>query len=163
MGASDPFEILLRHDHWATREIIAPCEALSGEQFHRRFEMGPGSLHDTITHIIGAMRVWTDILEQRDIRPRPEGAQKRSPAELRALLDESAAELASIARRRGLEEVVTRVREGKTYTFTRAVVLAHVATHGMHHRAQCLNMLRHVGVNPLPKSSVTEWSLAAEA
>jgi uncharacterized damage-inducible protein DinB len=29
----------------------------------------------------------------------------------------------------------------------------------MHHRAQCLNMLRHLGVTPLPPSSVTEWDL----
>jgi hypothetical protein len=27
----------------------------------------------------------------------------------------------------------------------------------MHHRAQCLNMLRHIGLTPLPLSSVLEW------
>jgi uncharacterized damage-inducible protein DinB len=31
-------------------------------------------------------------------------------------------------------------------------------THGMHHRAQCLNMLRRLGVQPLPPSSVAEWT-----
>jgi len=41
-------------------------------------------------------------------------------------------------------------------------VITHVTTHGMHHRAQCLNMLRHVGVNPLPQSSVLQWMLAGE-
>ena len=34
----------------------------------------------------------------------------------------------------------------------------HTMTHGMHHRAQCLNMLRHLGVSPLPPSSVVEWA-----
>jgi uncharacterized damage-inducible protein DinB len=47
-------------------------------------------------------------------------------------------------------------------TFTRAVILCHVHTHSMHHRAQCLNMLRHLGVSPLPQSSVTDWSRAAQ-
>ena len=28
----------------------------------------------------------------------------------------------------------------------------------MHHRAQCLNMLRQLGVTPLPPSSVAEWT-----
>jgi len=46
---------------------------------------------------------------------------------------------------------------GKQYAFTRGAILAHVTTHGMHHRAQCLNMLRHIGVSPLPLSSVLEW------
>jgi uncharacterized damage-inducible protein DinB len=32
----------------------------------------------------------------------------------------------------------------------------------MHHRAQCLNMLRHLGVTPLPASSVTEWTWMGE-
>jgi uncharacterized damage-inducible protein DinB len=41
---------------------------------------------------------------------------------------------------------------------TRGAVLAHVTTHGTHHRAQCLNMLRRLGVNPLPPSSVAEWT-----
>jgi uncharacterized damage-inducible protein DinB len=32
----------------------------------------------------------------------------------------------------------------------------------MHHRAQCLNMLRKLGVTPLPKSSVAEWTLEGD-
>jgi uncharacterized damage-inducible protein DinB len=52
---------------------------------------------------------------------------------------------------------VQRTRAGKTFSFPRVGVLVHVTTHGMHHRAQCLNMLRHLGVTPLPPSSVAEW------
>ena len=37
-------------------------------------------------------------------------------------------------------------------------MLAHVATHGMHHRAQCLNMLRQLGA-PLPEIDLLEWQL----
>jgi uncharacterized damage-inducible protein DinB len=37
-----------------------------------------------------------------------------------------------------------------------------VTTHAMHHRAQCLNMLRHLGVTPLPPSSVAEWTWLAD-
>jgi uncharacterized damage-inducible protein DinB len=41
-------------------------------------------------------------------------------------------------------------------------ILTHATTHGMHHRAQCLNMLRHLGVTPLPQSSVIEWTWTAD-
>ena len=56
-----------------------------------------------------------------------------------------------------LEENVTATRGGKSYTFTRGGVLTHVTTHGVHHRAQCLNMFRQLGVSPVPASSVLEW------
>jgi uncharacterized damage-inducible protein DinB len=161
MPASDPLEILLAHDRWATRQTLDACSKLSDEQFHRRFDMGPGSLHDTLTHILAAMRVWGDLLAGREQRPRLEGTQ-RTVAELTALHDEIAPDLAASARAHPLEETVSRIREGKTYQFTRGAVLMQVTTHAMHHRAQCLNMLRQAGVNPLPPSSVVEWTRLGE-
>jgi uncharacterized damage-inducible protein DinB len=57
--------------------------------------------------------------------------------------------------------MVTRVtRAGQTIRLTRAAVFAQITTHGMHHRAQCLNMLRQLGVTPLPPSSVAEWTFS---
>lgn len=160
MPASEPLDILLGHDRWATRQLLEACAKLTPDQFHRRFEMGPGSLHDTATHMLGAMRVWSDLLAGREQRPRLEGTQN-TPAQLLALHDEIAKGLAAVARAHPLDELVTRTRGGQSYSFPRGGVLAHVVTHGMHHRAQCLNMLRQVGVSPLPPSSVLEWILAA--
>jgi uncharacterized damage-inducible protein DinB len=161
MPASNPMDILLAHDRWATGQILAECAKLTPEQFHQRFEMGPGSLHDTINHMLAAMRVWNDLLAGHEQRPRLEGTKRTIP-ELTKLLDELTAELAALARAHPLDSTVTRLRDGKTYTFTRGAVITHVATHGMHHRAQSLNMLRHLGVNPLPPSSVSEWTWLAD-
>ena len=164
MPESDPLQILLAHDRWATGQVLDACNRLPPEALHRRFEVGPGSLHDTLTHMVGAIRTWTDTLAGCEPRPRPEtDGQSRTPDQIRALLDESYGELAAEAARRPLAEMVTRVmRGGRAASFTRAAVLAHVATHGMHHRAQCLNMLLHLGVQPLPPSSVTEWTWLGE-
>jgi uncharacterized damage-inducible protein DinB len=161
MATSDPIEILLGHDRWATRLIIEACAKLTPEQFHQRFEMGPGSLHDTATHIIGAMRVWADTLAVREQRTRPEG-QRWTTDQLLKMLEEAGTDLAGLAKKYPLDGMVSRVREGKMFQFTRAAVLTHVTTHGMHHRAQCLNMLRQVGVKPLPPSSVSEWTWMAD-
>jgi uncharacterized damage-inducible protein DinB len=160
MPTSDPLDILLAHDRWATQKILEVCAGLSAEQFHRRFEIGPGSLHDTTTHILGAMQRWGDLLAGRAQGPRLEDS-RHSPAELLALLDKIAADFAVSARQYPFHEIVTGSRDGKTYSFARGAVVTHVATHGMHHRAQCLNMLRQLAVKPLPPSSVTEWSRAA--
>ncbi len=165
MPASDPIQILLAHDHWASEQILNACAALTSDQFHRRFDIGPGSLHDTLAHLISAMRTWTDTLVGREHRPRPdEDGQRRSVEQFRTLLEESCAEFASEVRRGPLDPIVTRrLRTGKTTQITRGAVLSHVVTHGMHHRAQCLNMLRQLGVKPLPPSSVMEWTWLGEA
>jgi uncharacterized damage-inducible protein DinB len=127
--------------------------------------MGPGSLHDTLTHMTGAMRAWTDTLAETTPRPwLQDDPQRRTPEQLRALFEETWQEFTAHARRRPLGEMVTRhTRDGRTFNVTRGVVLTHVPTHGMHHRAQCLNMLRQVGVKPLPPTSVSEWTWLGEA
>lgn len=157
MATSDPITILLAHNRWATQSLIDACAALPEDQWHREFAIGPGSLHRGITHVLGAMRGWGDLLAGREQRPRLEGEQL-GVAQLRELLTELADDLEASAAAHPLDETVTGSRGGQSYTFTRGAVLTHVATHGMHHRAQCLNMLRQLGVDPLPPSSVMEWT-----
>jgi uncharacterized damage-inducible protein DinB len=162
MPASDPLEILLAHDRWATRQILRACAPLTREQFHQPFQMGPGSLHDTFVHMLGAMRIWTQGLAGQPVGPRLEQDPPRSLAEIETLLDTLFDAFNAEIRRLPLDHTMFRVRNGKTFTFTRGAVLAHVATHGMHHRAQCLNMLRQLGVSPLPPNSVAEWTWLAD-
>jgi uncharacterized damage-inducible protein DinB len=164
MPTSDLLQILLAHDPWATQQILDACLKLTAEQFHQRFDMGPGSLHDTTAHIIGAMQAWTQTLAGQPMGARiDKDGQRCTPEQLKAALHTAASELAAEAHRLPLTGMVSRERDGKTFQFTRGAVLAHMATHAMHHRAQCLNMLKQLGVKPLPPSSVTEWSRLADS
>lgn len=162
MATSDPITILLQHNRWAMRGLLETCAGLSHEQFHQRFEMGCGSLHDNLRHVLGAMRGWGDMLAGREQRARIETEGEKTPGELLALLDELADDIdASHAAHSDLSEVMTGERGGRTYSFTRGGVLTHVTTHGMHHRAQCSNMLRQLGVEA-PPLAVVEWILMAD-
>jgi uncharacterized damage-inducible protein DinB len=158
---SNPLDILLAHNHWATRNLLDACAPLTKDQFHKRFEMGLGNLHDTFAHIIGAMQVWTDVLNERPTRPITDGNTRDVPDYL-MLLDIACAELDEIAFAKPLDAVVARTRDGKATKYTRGGIITHVTTHGMHHRAQALNMLRHLGVGTLPPSSVAEWTRAVD-
>lgn len=162
MPTSDPTTILLATHRWATASVLDACSALSREQFHHPFDMGPGSLHATLTHILGSTRAWGDMLAGRPPRERVEAGGERTPAQLRALLDEIADEFAAAVGAHPLAEPVTGERGGRSYTFTRGAVVTHITTHGMHHRAQCLNMLRQLGVERLPPSAVVEWMLMVD-
>jgi uncharacterized damage-inducible protein DinB len=168
MPESDPLQILLSHDRWATAQLLDACGKLTAEQFHRRFDLGPGSLHDTLTHVLGAMRTWTDTLSGgAGVEPRPRletDGQHRTPEQLSSLHQESSQEFAAEASRRPVTDSVTRrLRDGRTVQMTRGAILVHVTTHGTHHRAQCLNMLRQLGVQLLPPNSVAEWTWSGAA
>ncbi len=153
---------LLQHNAWATRVLLERCRSLTPEQFVQRYDIGPGSLHDTLRHIIGAMLRWSDRIADRPVRESVEkNPEPQTPDELLALLDRAGREL---------EDVVSRVdREGRydemmqaeflPERFTRGTAVVHVLTHGMHHRAQALNMLRRLGLTDLPDLDAIEWEL----
>jgi uncharacterized damage-inducible protein DinB len=183
---SDPIDALLAHNHWATRLLLETCRALTPEQFHRPFPIGPGDrggLHAILTHIVSAMRRWADRISGRPVRPslerpppgwtQPTDTRDRTPDELLTLLEEATADLRAViaeARRRGLDSTV-RVEvwspQGtKTSTFTSGCAITHVLTHGHYHRAQCQNILRHLSVpgvsDRLADLDVCDWQHETE-
>ncbi len=157
MPASDPVQILLAHNHWATRNILDACAKLSDDQLDREFDMGLKTVRATMTHVLGAMRGWGDLLAQRAQSERLESSGPMTPVQLLELLDQIGADILASIENKPLDEQLSGERAGKSYTFTRGAILTHVTTHAVHHRAQAINMLRHLGVDPLPPSSVMEW------
>jgi|TARA_R110002073_G_scaffold147687_1_gene300435 uncharacterized damage-inducible protein DinB len=158
MTISDPHAVMIAHDRWANGLMYDACRALSEEQFHQRFEMGEGSLHDNLVHNLGAMRGWTDVLNEVPNRDRLEEG-RYTLEEIVALHESVTADFEKAAYRQGFDVMIHRDRGERSYTFPVGGILSHVMTHSMHHRAQCLNMLRHLGVKELPMSSVMEWML----
>lgn len=184
MPTSQPMEVLLATNRWATQNLIEACRDLSLDKFHQEFPLGPGSLHHTLFHILESMQHWADVLAGREMRfeedpgqphPRMVGSfrmvyfgsaladQQRTPQQLLELLSCIADDLEISARSHPVDESVTWKTHEQSFTFARGGVLTHVTTHGMHHRAQCLNMLRHVGVDPLPPSSVHDWMMTVDS
>jgi uncharacterized damage-inducible protein DinB len=169
--SSDPIDILLKHDHWATGRVLGLCEHLTPEQFRQSFPIGPGSqggLCATLTHIIGAKRRWADRIGEGELRPPLQGLE-RGVEELRDLHERSdhefrhAVQHAAAAGFAGL----VKVNFGdQPFAFTRGVAITHVLTHGHYHRAQCLNMLRHLNVpgvsDKLPELDVVDWQYESE-
>lgn len=183
--SSDPFDILLASDAWGTRNLLIACRKLTEAQFHQKFEIGLGSLHENLTHIVGTMRRWCDRIDGRPLRASliavpgrpdiPAEVKRRTPDELLALLADAERDLRETATKwrttpGGLDGFVHLEwprKEGgmNKYTFTRGCCFTHVCTHGFHHRAQCLNMLRHLGLagDDQPESSTIDWQVDAES
>ena len=169
---TDPLDILLGHNHWATRTILERCRTLTPEQFHEHFDIGPGTLHDTLTHITGCIFRWSDRIDTRALRPSIEhepGATtgpmpRRSPDQLIAILDNACADFAAVVARQRprLAEVRQWTFGADTYNFTVVAAIIHVTNHGMHHRAQCMNMLKRLGRPVNADLDELEWQVAGE-
>jgi uncharacterized damage-inducible protein DinB len=164
--SGDVGAVLLAHARWADLDVLGACAGLTDAQLDRRFEMGPGSLRATVTEIIAAMRAWGDLYAGRAERGWMADEGPFAVARLRELAIEQHDDWAEIVGRFALDGVIERPRGGRTWRYTRAQIVAHVFTHSMHHRAQAINMLRHITGLPaasgkdgaaLPSGSVVSW------
>ncbi|MGH7213947.1 MAG: DinB family protein [Tepidisphaeraceae bacterium] len=169
LPTSDPLTVLLEHNHWATRRVLDFCRRVTPEQFHQRFEIGHGTLHDTLLHLIACMRSWADYTAGRAVRPSMEPPGPCfTVEELSRLLDDASDDLRGLIEqsRDKLAEPIYATLGGTRCTFTRGVALTHALVHGTHHRAQCLNMLRHLNVpgvsDDLPDLDVNDWQYETE-
>lgn len=133
----------------AMRRTIAAAAALGDEQLDREFEMGVGSLRETLLHIRFAEQWWLENWTLGPDRPFPETPPSTSMQELRRLFDETAAArneyLSSQSNADLARIVVARPRPDVERRFPLGVTLLQIIHHGIHHRAQAVNMLRQVG------------------
>lgn len=163
----DPIDILIEHNTWSMRQILERCAGLTEEQLHRTFEIGLGSVHDTVQHIVAADRWWTDRVGEREPRPFIEPATNRMTVpELKAFFEEADRDLRDVfgkaTRENRLGDVlISRKPPGKR--FTKAAAIVHTRTHAMYHRAQIVNMLRHLQPDkPALEMDATTWQIETE-
>ncbi len=151
---------LLDHNLHATGVLLDCCAGLSADDYDREFAIGLGSLRKTLVHVIACMQRWTDRISDRVVGSSIEfegasesGAVAGSPVELQQVLIDADADLRVLAEKLEtegrFEEIMTVVGKdsGRTFQFSRGVAFVHLMTHGVHHRAQALNMLRQLGLS----------------
>jgi uncharacterized damage-inducible protein DinB len=154
-------ERLLQHDASTTRSLLLLSNNLSDADLDREFDIGHRSLRRTFAHIVANMECWHDLMT---------GSPQRSPsgrkplntiAELTARLDIVAEQLLTLGR-----DVTKQDRQDDFFTDSLdhpptqkplGAALVHIATHGMHHRAQCLYIMRQLGLTSLPEGDAMTW------
>jgi len=158
------WHIAFEHNIWATHTLLRACASLTPEQLDRPFEMGPGSVRKTLLHMASAQIYWTDRLLDRaraDAQYPGETHRAASVDEIAKLHQQTSAEFQQVAlsliEGGKLAETIKASPRPEAHPIRIASVLYHVCHHGTHHRAQILNMLRHLGVRPLPAIDVDDW------
>lgn len=160
----DLLDRLLGHDAWTTRELLLRSCSLTDGELDRKFEIGHRTLRRTFQHIVRNMEVWTDLISGVPVR-KDAGcdAAGRSIDGLLARLDAVAPQFQQVARRisdeRRLDELWTDHLDDPPTEKSFGGAIVHLATHGMHHRAQVLFMLRKLGVSDLPEGDALGWEM----
>lgn len=158
---TEPHAVLLDFEDWATHRMFDACDSLTDLHLDQEFEMGLGTLRRTMVHNINAMVGWTGVLNATPPDFTPEITEGNPTIDrLREGHVQAMAAFRDAVSAGPFSEVLAPERKGTAYRFTRGGILVHVTTHSMHHRAQCLNMLRHLGVETQPESSVFQWMVA---
>ncbi|MEE8170417.1 MAG: DinB family protein [Phycisphaerae bacterium] len=140
------FQELFAYYDWARGVLLSRAAALADEALDKPFDMGPGSLRATLTHLYAAERHWFKRWCVDDGADPPRGRDLKSLPELCeawTVLARRRNRFLSGADRAALGRLVTfQDADGRDRTATVRDTLLQVCNHGEHHRAQALNMLR---------------------
>lgn len=171
LNACDLIRRLHQHRIWVNHRLLAAVRPLTEDQLRQPFSIGQGSVWRTLTHLLAAEYVWLEALQgnERPVMPGDVSGKlpgnQEGPDALRSL-DELAGRWESLAQRwdrylasltdDALDEVIYKTSTssglGQRHGVRRSDVLLHICTHAQYTTAQLMNMLRQLGVSPLPDS-----------
>lgn len=156
------------HSAWALRRLLEEAGRLTPEQVRRDLGVGPGSLLDNLAHTIEAMFFFGDCFAGRAYVVRAGFAERAGSMDgLRGLVDEAERELLTSMEgagggwRSSTERVAWASSDAGSLSVCAAV--AQVFDHAAAHRAQCVNMLKRLGVSPLPDLDPMSYEAAQSA
>ncbi len=147
-----------QYGNWAMDAIVALSESLSDQELDRKFEMGLGTLRKSLHHVCAAeqwwYRNWTvgsskfpELPQDLPIASFVEIWKKTVSERDQFLADKSSDDLA---------HQVTANPGGAPVHFRLGESVIQLCGHGTHHRAQCVNMLRRLGLTA-PPSDYVAW------
>ncbi|MEM6473644.1 MAG: DinB family protein [Planctomycetota bacterium] len=169
MDLLSPVNRLHQHRSWVNVKLIDATSRLSDEQRHRRFEIGQGSVWQTLLHLVGAEYVWLETILGNDDPVMPGDLPHELVGNQRGddaiqTMDELETFWANLDIRwwafvdalepedlqRPIVKRSTSSHAGQRRATSLMDVLLHVCTHAHYTTAQLINMLRRLGVAELP-------------
>lgn len=139
---------LFRYQDWANARIMEMLEGLTDPQLDRDFEMGPGSIRKTLLHMHDAELWWLEnwtLGNRKFPHSPPETSLSDWQKQFLKVSDRRNAFLSELSED-DAQRVVAIDGGGGESRFRIVESVIQLLGHGVHHRAQLINMLRHSGV-----------------
>jgi len=161
----DILDRYLGYEAWTFRYFIERCRELTPAQLHQPFDIGHGTVLDTINHIIVNIEVWTDLMRELPVRDLPPVAANADSYLQR--FDAAMADFADYARLLAVEgrldgtylDVLDAPPKPKTFGGT----LLHVLTHTTMHRWEIQHMLQRLGLSALIEGDVLGYEHSSDS
>jgi uncharacterized damage-inducible protein DinB len=176
MNAIELLKRLHQHRAWVNGSLLNSAANLSHEQLRKEFQIGQGSIWNSLLHLYAAEHLWLEtllgneeFLVPGDLPGKTVGNQQGEAgitdlADLRLKWSDLEnrwivylANLSSDA----LQEIVHRKspRFNRRLAIRRSDALLHVCTHAQYTAAQVVNMLRHMGMEKLPETMLISLAM----
>ena len=141
----------------ARARVLGWARPLTAEQHLKQFPIGLGSLARTLTHVMGSEWFYMQRMQQLPVPPYEQWAIKDENPPVFAVIEaewtrqaeRTRAALAAVKDWSEQIEYRTLPHPGEPIniiTATRGDIFTQFVLHEVHHRAQAMNMLRHLGV-----------------
>jgi uncharacterized damage-inducible protein DinB len=145
--------------HWLTGRTLEAASALPDADFRREFPIGSGSVHGTLTHLLGAERIWMNAIQGNATAVMATTEEFPSIDSMRIgwpVIRGAWATYLSQLTDDECSRVVMRVRDGKEVRQLVRDILVQLPTHALYHNAQMSFMFRQMG-HSLADSSWILW------
>jgi uncharacterized damage-inducible protein DinB len=154
-------EIRLLHAYnaWATNKLFDALAACTAEETTRDMKSSHGSILDTMTHLVGAEKIWlarwvgtprATMLKQSDV---PTLADLRKVWETTGY--ETARWLGAMTDKTLLNTFTMTSAKGETFTYVYWQAIQHVVDHSTYHRGQVITLMRQIGKVPPSAGLIT--------
>jgi uncharacterized damage-inducible protein DinB len=153
----DLLDRLLAHDTWTTRQLLLACEPLSDELLDQEFEIDQKSLRKTFVHIIENMETWTDLLSERPVTERTGASIPGLLNRLSVISREFANVARQVRREQRYDDCFLDSLDNPPRLKTFGGGIGHLLTHSMHHRAQVMWLMEHVGLQKHIEGDLLTW------
>ena len=147
----EDIRLLFEYNHWANERILAAAENLNDDQLKASNDLGWGSLHGMLAHILDAEYGWRRYLSDGENAP---WLQADDFTDLAAIRQRWAAEnqaleayLASLSDD-ALDGKVFYEVDGQERFHILWHCLIHLVNHGTQHRSECAALLTELGCSP---------------
>lgn len=169
MDAVSVIRRLHQHRNWVNEKLLAACESLTEEQLRQPFAIGQGSVWQSLLHLYAAEYVWLETL-LGDEQPLVPGdlpgklpGNQLGDATIRSFADlceewrklatrwqQYLSQLSTESLSDWVYKTSTSSGYGQRSATKRSDILLHLCTHSQYTVAQVVNMLRQLGIQPLP-------------
>jgi len=144
---------LFSYNRWANNRIFEAVSQLSPEQYFQDLKSSYGGVHGTLTHILGAHKIWLERWSGKTDLKLLKGEDVSSFDELKKLwndLNEKTTKLIDTFTDEKLNETYTiTTTKGDVYIHTYSQMFSHLVNHSSYHRGQITTMLRQLGAKPI--------------